>query len=331
MINGSLFLNYKVFLKDEIFNIKDSYDSIDVFQHLKTTFLEHGVNLSTQDINSPIDSSFVIFNDYPKNLKKIPQNSYLILWENEVVIQKNWIKKNHKYFRKIFTWDDDLVDNIKYFKIFIPHGLRIKYNGEVKRNFICMISSNKSSNHKNELYSERLNIINWYENLKTTQFQFYGNGWDRIKLNNRYFDFILRKTKLNILFGSNYVNYNGRIQSKSKILNTYIFSFCLENAHNYSGYITEKIFDCFTSLTIPVYKGPPNTLQFIPKECYIDFNKFNTLEDLNYYLHSLSDEDIQGFQNSITTFLNSEKAKVFSHNYFVKTIVDEVIKIPFVS
>ena len=326
MINGSLVVNYKIFLKNRIFNIKNSFASLEAFYFLKKTFLKHGINLATQDINSPENSSFVIFNDIPHNLKKIPQNSYLILWESEVIIQENWNKKNHIHFKKIFTWNDDLVDNIKYFKIFFPHSLTIKYDGELKKNFICMITSNKRSNHKNELYSQRLNIIKWYENLKAGQFQFYGNGWDRLNLNNRYLNFIFRKTKLDILFSINYINYKGRIESKSKIMNTYVFSFCLENAYDYNGYITEKIFDCFASLTIPIYKGPPNTLQFIPKECFIDYDRFNSLEELNCYLRSLSDKDIEEYQNSILTFINSKKSKIFSHKYFVKSIVDEIIK-----
>ena len=79
-------------------------------------------------------------------------------------------------------------------------------------------------------------------------------------------------------------------------------------------------------MTIPIFKGPPNTLEFIPKECFIDYDKFNSLEDLNYYLNSLSLKDIEGYQNSIITFLDSEEAKLFSHNNFTEKVVKEVVK-----
>ena len=93
---------------------------------------------------------------------------------------------------------------------------------------------------------------------------------------------------------------------------------------NYNGYITEKIFDCFTSLTIPIYKGPPNTLQFIPKECYVNYDNFNSISELEDYLKSLSDIDIKNYQNSIIRFLNSKESDFFSNNHFVKTIINEL-------
>ena len=42
---------------------------------------------------------------------------YLITWEPFIIKPDNWNLENHKYFRKIFTWNDKLVDNEKYFKI----------------------------------------------------------------------------------------------------------------------------------------------------------------------------------------------------------------------
>ena len=93
---------------------------------------------------------------------------------------------------------------------------------------------------------------------------------------------------------------------------------------NYNGYITEKIFDCFTSLTIPVYKGPPNVLKFIPKECFIKYDDFNSISELENYLKSLSDIEIKNYQDSITKFLNSKESDYFSNNYFVKTIINEL-------
>ena len=95
MINASFYVNYKIFLKNNIFTIKNFFVSLQAPKLLKETFKEHGVYLSTQDINKPESSSFTIFNDIPNELKKIPKNSYLIIWESEIVIKKNWVMNNH--------------------------------------------------------------------------------------------------------------------------------------------------------------------------------------------------------------------------------------------
>ena len=34
---------------------------------------------------------------------------------------------NHKYFNKIFTWDDKIIDNKKYFKINFSHLNRVLF------------------------------------------------------------------------------------------------------------------------------------------------------------------------------------------------------------
>ena len=187
-----------------------------------------------------------------------------------------------------------------------------------------MICSNKKSNHKNELYSKRKKIIDYYEKNDLDSFQFYGYGWDKLNLNNRYLNYFFKKTRLNGFFKTNYKNYKGVVKNKSEILNSYKFSFCLENAMNYNGYITEKIFDCFTSLTIPVYKGPSNVLKFIPKECFINYDDFKSLDDLEYYLKSLTEIEIKDYQNSIIKFLNSKESEYFSNNHFAKTIIKEI-------
>ena len=322
MGKATYYVNYKVLLKNKIFEIKNFFVSLESHKLLKSKLENKGVDLSTQDINKAELSSFTIFNDYPKRIKKIPINSYLILWESEVVVEENWLMDKHVAFNKIFTWKDDLVDNVKYFKFFFPHDLKINYQGEPKNKFICMICSDKKSNHKNELYSERKKIIDYYEKNDLDIFQFYGYGWDKYNLNKRYLNYIFKKTRMNSFFKTNYKNYKGVVKNKSKILNSYKFSFCLENAMNYDGYITEKIFDCFTSLTIPVYKGPSNVLRFIPKECFINYDDFESLGDLEDYLKSLTEIEIKDYQNSIKIFLNSKESDYFSNNHFVKTIMN---------
>jgi hypothetical protein len=61
------------------------------------------------------------------------------------------------------------------------------------------------------------------------------------------------------------------------IFNKYKFILCFENSYS-NGYITEKIFNCFYSEAIPLYKGPPNINDFIENKCFINFNDNNDID-----------------------------------------------------
>ena len=74
MGKATYYVNYKVLLKNKIFEIKNFFVSLESHKLLKSKLENKGVDLSTQDINKAELSSFTIFNDYPKRIKKIPQN-----------------------------------------------------------------------------------------------------------------------------------------------------------------------------------------------------------------------------------------------------------------
>lgn len=57
-----------------------------------------------------------LFWKYPKNKK------YLFLFEPRVVAPIIYWKIIHIFFNKIYTWDDSLVDNKKYFKFIWPQS-----------------------------------------------------------------------------------------------------------------------------------------------------------------------------------------------------------------
>src|SRR3989344_6496018 len=130
--------------------------------------------IDTDDINK-FDA--IVFVEFPgKNnsyFKKLLQNNfknlYLILLESPIVKPDNYILENHRYFKKVFTWSDELVDDPsnpsgqdkRYFKIQYSHNIPNEfYFGLEKKEKLCtMISSNKSTSIPNELYSERIRAI----------------------------------------------------------------------------------------------------------------------------------------------------------------------------
>jgi len=55
------------------------------------------------------------------HVAKLPKDkTVLFMWEPEIRLRKMYYPKLHDCFSKIYTWNDDLVDNKKYFKFFYP-------------------------------------------------------------------------------------------------------------------------------------------------------------------------------------------------------------------
>jgi alpha(1,3/1,4) fucosyltransferase len=301
-------------------------NAIAPYLKLKTEFLKYNIDLSTQDINSIESSIFTIYLDVPKEIQlSNVNNSFLVLLEPIVIKPDNWNIYNHRFFNKIFTWNDDFTNNLKYVKINFPYTFPTKKDivYSPRSDFCTLISSNKSSSHSMELYSERLKAINWFEKYQPDYFKFYGMNWNNPITFKR-----LVKSFLNFNFDDlkKYKSYCGRINSKSEVLSNFRFSICYENMSGVSGYITEKIFDCFVAGVIPIYLGASNIHDFIPESSFIDKRKFNNYRDLFSFLNNLSESQIKHYLDSINSFLNSNKIKDFSDDTFSHTLISHILK-----
>jgi alpha(1,3/1,4) fucosyltransferase len=322
-----------VYQNNKLFDLSNSVLNRDGclfgFYLLKQEFKKYNIDLSTSDINQPNDSDVVIHNEIPKDISKnIDKNkSYLLLFESELIRPDNWDLEKHKYFRQIFTWNDELIDNKKYFKINFSHLFPqpINKNLSKKENLCTLIAGNHKSSHNLELYSKRLEAIRWFERNHPKEFDFYGMGWDSHTSSNRYIRFLLKKINLSKFFKPNFPCYKGKVTSKKTTFQKYKFAICYENAKDISGYVTEKIFDCFFAGCIPVYWGANNVTSHIPKDCFIDKRNFPTYELLYEYMENMSDERYMKYLTSIELYLESENSNSYTSNYFANTIVKTIL------
>ena len=238
--------------------------------------------------------------DWLKRIQKL-QGKKLILcaFEPPTVIPQMYTKEILAYFQVVLTWDDSLVDNKKFFKICYPvfRGMIKNVIPFSEKRFLTMISGGeKTSVHPFELYSERIKAIKYFEKLnKFTGFEFYGTGWGKF----------------------HFRNYKGGVFNKLDILKFYRFSLCYENMKNISGYITEKMFDCFASGCVPIYWGASNVATYIPRNCFIAKEDFSSFEGLVSYLQNMKEDEYNGYILNIKNFLNSSAALRFSDKCFV--------------
>jgi len=89
------------------------------------------------------------------------------------------------------------------------------------------------------------------------------------------------------------------------VFHQYKFILCLENSYQ-DGYITEKIFNCFFSKSLPLYKGATDINKFFNQESFIDLNKNNYLEIVKKF------NDNKTLYNQ---YINCNKINIIDNNY----------------
>ena len=161
--------------------------------------------------------------------KRYPAKKYFgWLSESSLIIEKtiSLILKNiteyEKAFCKIYTSDQRLIEQSRCFENG-PNGSTLPWvrpiaKGFKKSRLLSIIASNKQETQGHLL---REKAIRTYHPIDV-----FGRGRREIK-------------------------------DKEEALWPYYFSVCVENA-KYPDYFTEKITDCFSSKTIPIYWGNPN-------------------------------------------------------------------------
>lgn len=295
-----------------------------------------GINIATVDVMDLNQVDALVFLDMPNLTNKYfkyalesKKRIFLILCECEIINKKDYNRNNHKYFMKIFTHNDLLVDNKKYFKLNISQDILhfIPKNFSQKEKLTTLIASNKTSNHPLELYSKRVEAIRWFEKYHPEDFDLYGIGWDEYTFRGPRVIRVLNRIKLlKKIIAPYYPSYKGQINRKKNVLEKYKFSICYENARDIPGYITEKIFDCFFAGCVPIYWGASNIVDHIPESCFIDKRKFKTYEALYDFIINMNDNNYMNYLENIETFLKSDKAYPFSSEYFAETIIREIVK-----
>jgi len=299
--------------------------------YLELKSLNHEVVILNEDTSYKKYDLFIFFN-YPNSKKKYvlealesSKKKYLFNLECPTIYPETWNNNNYKKFDKVFTWDDTLIDNIKFIKINAPSYSKKRIEdlqSNIKNKFSIIVGSNKTNDHINDLYYKRIEIIQWYEENNVGDLDFYGHGWSNYIFRGPLIIRALNRIPfLTSILAPKYKNYKGAFNGrKVDLLKDYKFSFCIENAKGYPGYITEKIFHCFFSLTVPIYLGCPNILDYIPSDCFIDMRKFKTIKEVNFFLKNLKEEEYQNYQISILKFLKSSKFIPFSNEYYIKTL-----------
>lgn len=205
-----------------------------------------------------------------------------------------------RQFDFLFTWNDAFRHprfiTIKRPFAGFPHAVSWNQSETVEESgaellrrprALCMINNNKKSLIAGELYSLRRNTARWFHEDGRIPFDVFAQ----------------------IPF--NLPNYRGPAAAgKIETLRRYRFALCLENLYLpvwSCGYVTEKIFDAFFALTVPVYLGCFNVEQHLPADCFIDYRRFGSPQALREHLEAMTDEEYLGFVDGIRRYLREAR------------------------
>lgn len=212
-------------------------------------------------------------------------------------------KKYLNQFTYILTWNDSLVDDKKFRRMYYPSKANQfkTLPAFSERKLCCLINTNLFSKKKNELYSSRLKIAEFYDQMEngTAFFDLFGKKWDSV------------------------VSFLKPSEPKDKLntLKNYRFCYAYENWSNSVSYITEKIFDCFTTGTIPIYLGSTTITSYVPKNCFIDARDFSSIAEIHNHILQMDEKTWQEYQKNIRLFLASKKSAFFTNDYFIQEFI----------
>jgi hypothetical protein len=246
------------------------------------------------------------------------------------------LKKVQHYFRRVYSCMDSVS-----LEPFVGGPLRCEPIGwpqvfnrvhktiwsQTDRKFLVMINVNKLPRLRwRELYTERMRAVAFFS--RYGEIDLYGVGWDKpsmrvgetwmpstlTRLERTLIGYWQRLRPDPLLTAARRV-YRGQIETKTSVLGQYTFALCFENMI-LKGWITEKIFDCFFTGTIPIYWGAPDVETHIPPECFIDMRRFAGYDELNDYLKSLTAKDIQAYRESGRAYLESPQFRPYTKEAF---------------
>lgn len=253
-----------------------------------------------------------------------------------------------RWFRRVYSFSTPEAlqpfgcGNVRLCRYFIPQP----YDGIVEdgfeelwhrrdRRFLCMISQNKLPVlDYRELYTERLRLLAHFS--RTDSIDLYGIGWDKMPFRvgerriprqlvrvhryvwerlpftqNHPFEEVIRRV------------YSGQVESKYDTMSRYTFALTYENME-LAGWINEKIFDAFLVGTVPIYRGATDVTDYIPEDCFIDARRFATHAELETYLRSLGEREIQEYRENARAFMSSEGYRPFTKHAFAEILLHAV-------
>lgn len=340
------------FLGDRQFELEDGRPNGDQmnapYVYLKAQLAAQGIAVHTADylLNAPATAGRNVYvsmgqlENYPRIVKRSDTvASAFFAMECPIVEPSLYRALNgvQRDFKRIYSWSDSaslapfVGGRLRLESMCWPQSFDRVHEAvwnQPRAKFMVMINSNKLPRvYVQELYTERQKAVEYF--ARTNEIELYGPGWNdpSSRVGKTWVPATVRRIQRELVRRWHWIRpdplleaarrvYRGRANTKAEVLGQYTFALCFENMI-LTGWITEKIFDCFFAGTVPIYWGAPNITDRIPAECFIDMRRFSNYQDLRAYLKSLDEQAIRTYRQNAHDFLSSPRFKPFSKDAFV--------------
>lgn len=325
------------FLGDRLFILEDNRpvgDQMNApYVYLREQFASEGIAIHTADLlcQAPPSTGRNVYVSmgYLKNYEKIVKRSDTVasaffalecpIVEPSLYRALNRVQRD---FKRIYSWSDSaslepfVGSRLRLESMCWPQSFDRVHEAvwdQPRHKFMVMINSNKLPRlYVQELYTERQKAVEYFS--RTNEIELYGPGWNdpSSRVGKTWVPATVRRIQREIIRRWHWIRpdplleaarrvYRGRANTKAETLGQYTFALCFENMI-LTGWITEKIFDCFFAGTVPIYWGAPNITDRIPAECFIDMRQFSNYQDLRAYLKSLDEQTIRTYRQHARDF-----------------------------
>ncbi len=267
----------------------------------------------------PEADAVVYFNHYTYNRRiheQVCPNALKILYTYEppAIDPMQYTQRVWKQFDAILSWNTYLTEASSTFTFEAGAYYDLPYCSDygiapfaampdpaTREKAICQICGDKYSLSAEEIYSERRKVARWFHKHARTRMDVFGRP------------------------PMDTPNYRGECAGKAETFARYRYALCFENTFHplwTRGYLTEKILDCMASGTVPVYYGCSNIEELVPLDCFVDYRKFSSLDELDSFLQEITDEEYLGYAERMQSFLAGYNAPVrHSANRLYETVV----------
>lgn len=260
--------------------------------------------------------------------RSIPRHRRLLIaWETKIASRRfhsfqdlMWtiLYRWPNFFPIILTYDHQLIDGKQFRRIYFPQPFFESFKTYWERDkhrMAVMIVSDKQSRTAGENYSIRRQLLDYFEQNHADVFDLYGMGWNE------------PHTRLERLFPKSAFYtplYRGLCDDKLDVLANYKFTFCPDN-QRYPDYIDEKILDALSAGSVPIYLGAPNVADYIPPDCFIDWQQFLSFDPLYKEMKAVASSDrLKQMQQKGWEFLHSKTFYPFTVEHFSETIYQAI-------
>jgi hypothetical protein len=297
------------YLKDRLFDLSDKHlnrdDTLLPFARLRDTLRQQGVAVRTADyLKSEEGSSLLkhywsigILNGYKALIGRHDVRLRgFVLAEPPLVAPKMYraLPELTRVFEEVYVHNTvgdgyslNGVITSKLRKLYWPlpydHVVEPFWSRSDRLNKLVNITGNHNPRFRRpEFYSKRIEAMAALSEFDAVDL--YGRGWDRWWSRQSmwlpYWKF--RRQLMSI--------HKGPCDSKLETLSQYRFCLCLENTPM-KGWLTEKLFDCLYSGTVPVYWGAPDIETLVPPEAYVDFREYTNWDDVWSHIRGMSNSE----------------------------------------